>query len=33
MTTFIGADWNRTIKSFEDFIGVGWERLFDEFDA
>jgi len=33
MAALIGADWNRMIERFEHFIGVGWERLFDELDA
>src|SRR5438309_344071 len=32
MTTFIGADRNRMIESFEDFIRVGGKRLFDQVD-
>src|SRR5438128_9767298 len=33
MATLIGADWNRMIESFQDFIGFRRERLFNELDA
>jgi len=33
VTTFIGADRNRMIESFEDFVSIGGKRLFNQFDT
>src|SRR5207237_6343971 len=33
VTTFISADRNGMIESFEDLIGIGRKRLLDQFDA
>ena len=33
MATFIGAHRYWMIESFENFIGIGWKRLFDQFNA
>ena len=33
VATFIGADRNWMVERFENFIGIGWKRLFDQFDG